>query len=236
MANQERSRLIPRQERARPTAMRGKFITIEGQDGAGKSTNLDHLAELIREQGIDLVITREPGGTTFGERVRSLVLGSTDQDFGEMAELLMIFAARAQHLEEVILPALNEGSWVLCDRFTDATYAYQGGGRDMGAERISILEDLVQEDIRPDHTFLLDVPVETGEQRAGNRSAPDRFERQAISFKQKVRQCYLQRASAEPNRFSVIDAAKSLDDVKADIETAFLAFIKETLTQSVQPD
>lgn len=212
--------------------MRGKFITIEGQDGAGKSTNLDHLADLIREQGIDLVITREPGGTPFGERVRTLVLGSTDQDFGEMAELLMIFAARAQHIEEVILPALNQGSWVLCDRFTDATYAYQGGGRDMGAERISVLEDLVQKDLRPDHTFLLDVSVETGEERAGNRSAPDRFERLAISFKQKVRQCYLQRAAAEPKRFSVIDAAKSLEQVKADIETAFLAFSKGAFASS----
>lgn len=212
--------------------MRGKFITIEGQDGAGKSTNLDHLAGLIRGQGIDLVITREPGGTSFGERVRSLVLGSTDQDFGDMAELLMIFAARAQHIEEVILPALNRGCWVLCDRFTDATYAYQGGGRDMGAERISVLEKLVQGELRPDHTFLLDVPVETGQERAGNRSAPDRFERLAISFKQKVRQCYLQRAEAEPQRFSTIDAAKSLEEVKADIEMAFAAFSKEALKES----
>ncbi|MFT6006283.1 MAG: dTMP kinase [Pseudoalteromonas tetraodonis] len=203
---------------------RGSFITIEGQDGAGKSTNVEVVQAYLQQHDIDFVHTREPGGTTFGEQVRDLLLGSGDDSLGEMAELLLVFAARAEHIKQVIEPALSQGKWVLCDRFTDATYAYQGGGRGMSMSEIAKLEQSIQGSLRPDLTLLLDLPVELGESRAGQRSEPDRFEKQQIGFKQKVRDCYLQRAAAEPKRIKLIDASQSLQDVKDQILKALTEF------------
>ena len=203
----------------------GKFITVEGQDGAGKSTNIGVIQDCLTQHGIDFVETREPGGTRFGEQVRELLLNSADEQLGSRAELLLVFAARAQHIEEVITPALKQGKWVLCDRFTDATYAYQGGGRGLADTDIASLEQSVQGNLRPNLTLLLDVPIEIGISRAGSRSEPDRFELQQASFKQKVRDCYLQRAQAEPARIQVIDASMTLPDVKQSILKSLTAFI-----------
>jgi len=205
--------------------MRGKFLTIEGQDGAGKSTNIAVMREFLESQCIDFVLTREPGGTPFGEQVRELILNSGDEAIGNKAELLLMFAARAQHIEKVIEPALEQGKWVLCDRFTDATYAYQGAGRNMGDDGIALLEDYVQQALRPDLTLVLDLPTEIGESRAGNRSAPDRFEQQKLDFKQRVRDSYLQRAQADSTRMKVIDASQTLDQVKQAVEAQLQEFI-----------
>ena len=206
--------------------VRGKFITIEGQDGAGKSTNLQVMRTILQQANIAIVETREPGGTEFGESVRQLLLSSDDDVIGAKAELLMIFAARAQHIVEVIEPALARGAWVLCDRFTDATYAYQGGGRGIAMSVIAQLEQTVQGDLRPDLTVLLDLPVALGEDRAGQRSAPDRFEKQQLQFKQKVRDCYLQIAATNRQRVQVIDASQSLQQVKAAIGLVLQHFIE----------
>ena len=196
--------------------MRGKFITIEGQDGAGKSTNVSAMQEYLSSNSIDFIHTREPGGTELGEKLRELLLNSSES-IADKSELLMMFAARAQHIESVIEPALSSGTWVLCDRFTDASYAYQGAGRGISFDDIALLESYVQQGLTPDLTLVLDLPVQLSEQRAGQRSAPDRFEQQQQDFKQKVRDCYLQRAQDEPTRMKVIDAAKPLDDVKASV-------------------
>ncbi|NND81032.1 MAG: dTMP kinase [Gammaproteobacteria bacterium] len=204
----------------------GKFITIEGQDGAGKSTNIMVVEACLKEQGIDYLNTREPGGTRLGEQIRELLLSDGDDLIGDYAELLLMFAARAQHIDEVIEPALSSGQWVLCDRFTDATYAYQGGGRGIAMQRIAELEQNVQGELRPDFTLLLDLPVEQGEQRAGDRSAPDRFEQQQIDFKQRVRDCYLQRAAAEPNRIKVVDASASMAQVEAAVISVMQDFLR----------
>ena len=196
---------------------RGKFLTIEGQDGAGKSTNIAIMQAHLEESGIEFVQTREPGGTAFGEKVRELILNSGDDLMGNKSELLLMFAARAQHIETVIEPALKSGKWVLCDRFTDASYAYQGAGRNMGMADIQLLEDYVQQGLTPDLTLVLDLPTEMGESRAGQRSAPDRFEQQKLDFKQRVRDCYLTRAKEEPQRMKVIDASQSLEQVKRSV-------------------
>lgn len=193
---------------------RGRFITIEGQDGAGKSTNISVIHDYLEQNGIAFVQSREPGGTVFGERIRELLLSSDDNFIGDMAELLLVFAARAQHITEVIEPALADGVWVLCDRFTDATYAYQGAGRGISMTDIQTLEQTVQGQLRPDLTIVLDVPVEVGESRAGQRSSPDRFELQKLEFKQKVRDCYISRVKQMPERMRVVDASQSLEDVK----------------------
>ena len=196
--------------------MRGKFITIEGQDGAGKSTNVSAMKEYLSSNSIDFIHTREPGGTELGEKLRELLLNSSES-IADKSELLMMFAARAQHIESVIEPALSSGTWVLCDRFTDASYAYQGAGRGISFDDIALLESYVQQGLAPDLTLVLDLPVQLSEQRAGQRSAPDRFEQQQQDFKQKVRDCYLRRAQDEPTRMKVIDASKPLDDVKASV-------------------
>ena len=196
---------------------RGKFLTIEGQDGAGKSTNIAIMQAHLEENGIEFVQTREPGGTAFGEKVRELILNSGDDLMGNKSELLLMFAARAQHIETVIEPVLKSGKWVLCDRFTDASYAYQGAGRNMGMADIQLLEDYVQQGLTPDLTLVLDLPTEMGESRAGQRSAPDRFEQQKLDFKQRVRDCYLARAKEEPQRMKVIDASQSLEQVKQSV-------------------
>jgi len=188
---------------------RGKFITLEGGEGAGKSTSLQFLRAHIMASGRDLLTTREPGGTGLGEALRDLLLHRSDYAVGTDAELLMIFAARAQHLEEVIRPALAAGRWVLCDRFTDATYAYQGGGRGVDDTRIADLEQWVQGGLRPDLTILFDLPVDTGLERAGRRSAPDRFEREGRDFLKLVHDYYRAAAARDPQRFRVVDASQT---------------------------
>ena len=207
-------------------AEQGKFITVEGQDGAGKSTNIEIIEAVLQQHNIEYVHTREPGGTELGEKLRALLLNDSDAMIGDTAELLIIFAARAQHLDEVIKPALAAGKWVLCDRFTDATYAYQGGGRGLDVKTISALETLVQGDLRPDLTVLLDVPVSVGEERADNRGEPDRFEQQQQSFKQRVRAGYLARAKEEPARFSIVDASLALAQVQAQVEQVLVDYIQ----------
>ena len=199
--------------------MQGKFITVEGSEGVGKSSNLAYIEDYLSNAGINVVRTREPGGTPLGESIRELLLDARQTAMCDDTELLLMFAARAQHLAEVIRPALATGHWVLCDRFTDATYAYQGGGRSVPMERIRVLEDWVQGELRPDHTLLLDMPVGAGLERAGNRSQPDRFEQEQHAFFERVREAYLARAQAEPGRIHVIDASPALDKVQAQIAT-----------------
>ncbi|TNE75669.1 MAG: dTMP kinase [Gammaproteobacteria bacterium] len=209
-------------------SQQAKFITIEGGEGVGKTTNIDFVRHWLQEQGIDYVATREPGGTPLAEEVRSLLVTPRDEPVDENTELLLMFAARAQHLSQVIRPALDSGKWVLCDRFTDATYAYQGGGRGVLMEKIAGLESLVQGCLRPDLTLLLDIPVEVGMARANGRSAPDRFEQEKLSFFNAVRNCYLARAAAEPDRFRVIDASQPLSQVQRDIASALRDFVDQT--------
>lgn len=205
--------------------MTGKFITIEGIEGAGKSTCMAVAAAEMEKRGLSVVQTREPGGTDLGEDLRALLLGHRHQGMGDDAELLLMFAARAEHLFRKIRPALDKEEWVLCDRFTDATYAYQGGGRGLDEHRIAMLEDWVQGDLRPDLTLIMDLPVEQGMERAGNRSAPDRFESEAFSFFERVRLRYLEIAAANPKRVHVIDASRSLEDVSDAIATVVGDFI-----------
>ncbi len=195
--------------------MAGRFITVEGIEGVGKSTQIDFLRGLLEARGVPVTVTREPGGTPLGEAIRSLLLDRRHTGMAADTELLLMFAARAQHLAEVIRPALAAGRWVLCDRFTDATYAYQGAGRGIGPGRIAVLEDFVQDGLRPDLTILLDAPVATGLARAGRRGPGDRFERETVNFFERVRAGYLQRASAEPGRFRVIDAGRRRGEVEA---------------------
>ncbi len=192
---------------------RGRFITLEGIEGVGKSTQAAFLAEHLRAGGRDVVATREPGGTSIGDRIRSILLDPAGEGPAEDTELLLMFAARAEHLARVIRPALAAGQWVVCDRFTDATYAYQGGGRGIAAERIERLENWVQGDLRPDRTFLLDLPVEEGLRRARGDRDGDRFEREQRDFFERVRRIYLERARAEPERYRVIDAGGSVEHV-----------------------
>ncbi|MBI6897241.1 dTMP kinase [Pseudomonas putida] len=198
--------------------MSGLFITLEGPEGAGKSTNRDYLAARLREQGVDVVMTREPGGTPLAERIRELLLAPSEERMAVDTELLLMFAARAQHLAEVIHPALARGDVVLCDRFTDATYAYQGGGRGLPVERIAILEAFVQGELRPDLTLVFDLPVEVGLARAAARGRLDRFEQEGQAFFEAVRQAYLQRAGQQPQRYRLLDAAQSLSAVQQAID------------------
>ena len=203
---------------------RGLFITIEGGEGVGKTTNIAVIERWLQQQGISYQLTREPGGTPLAEEIRRLLLEHRDETLQPTTELLMMFAARAQHLHQLIEPALAQGKWVLCDRFTDATYAYQGGGRRMSVQQIATLEELVQGPRRPDYTLLLDAPIEVGMARASQRGALDRFESEQLDFFQRVRDCYLARAQSEPNRFRVIDTNRSPDAIAADL-TALLATI-----------
>jgi dTMP kinase len=197
----------------------GKFITLEGGEGAGKSSSMDFIESCLREAGREVVVTREPGGTPLGEEIRELLLKPKERGLCSDAELLLIFAARAQHLDEVIRPALARGAWVLCDRFTDATYAYQGRGRGIAHEHIAALEQWVQCGLKPDLTLLFDVPVEQGLERANKRSAPDRFELAGQSFLERVRVGYLEAATREPGRIRVIDASQPPAKVKAHLKT-----------------
>ena len=199
-------------------APRGMFLTIEGTEGVGKSTNLQFIKETIESHGIELVVTREPGGTPLAEQIRHLLLDVRDEPFDPTAELLMIFAARAQHIREVIKPALDTGKWVLSDRFTDATFAYQGYGRGLSVETILLLENLVQGDLRPDKTFLLDIDVALGLERARARAELDRFEQEDLEFFERVRVGYQKRVAEFPARYAVIDASKELDHVQKQIK------------------
>ena len=198
-------------------ADRGRFITVEGIEGAGKSTQMDVLRRFLDAKRIPVVMTREPGGTPLGETVRSLLLNPDNVGMSTDAELLLVFAARAEHLHKVVRPALESGNWVLSDRFTDATYAYQGGGRGIAQARIAALEQWVQGDLRPDLTLLLDVTVETGMARIVARGQPDRCEREDGAFFQRIRDNYLQRAAAEPQRFRRIDASAAVEQVSQEV-------------------
>ena len=197
--------------------MRGRFITLEGVEGAGKSTMLHRVGEWLESCGHQLVRTREPGGTELAEKLRDILLDRNNLDLSGKAELLLMFAARAQHLDELIRPALGRGDWVLCDRFTDATWAYQGGGRGLPAADIMALETLVHDDLQPDLTLLLDLPVETGLRRVLKRGEADRFENESLRFFERVRSAYLERARQAPGRFAVIDAAVGVEDVWAQV-------------------
>jgi dTMP kinase len=196
--------------------MRGKFITLEGIDGAGKSSHLAWLAEHLRQAGREVVVTREPGGTPLGEKLRAILLRDP-MDAG--SEALLMFAARQEHLARVVRPALARGAWVVSDRFTDATFAYQGGGRAFPAEKLRILEAWVQEGLQPDLTLFFDVPVSTGQRRLERAKGPqDRFEQEDAAFHERVRAVYLDRARQFPERFRVIDAARSFDEVRKALE------------------
>ncbi len=198
--------------------MTGLFITLEGPEGAGKSTNREYLAERLRAEGIDVVLTREPGGTPLAERIRELLLVPSDEAMCADTELLLVFAARAQHLDQVIRPALARGAVVLCDRFTDATYAYQGGGRGLSQARIATLETFVQGALRPDLTLVFDLPVEVGLARASARGRLDRFEQEGRAFFDAVRSTYLERAQAQPQRYRLVDAAQTLEQVQVQLD------------------
>ena len=197
--------------------MIGRLITLEGLEGVGKSTNMDFIQRKLKDAGIDVDVTREPGGTPLAENIRDLVLDTADEPLPDLCELLLIFAARSAHLENRIRPALDHGRWVLCDRFTDATYAYQGGGRGLPLEIIASLEDLIQSGLRPDLTILLDTPVEIGLQRIRERGGTDRFESQRLEFFQRAREVYLSRAQQEPERCVVVDASRPLAQVQDDL-------------------
>lgn len=198
--------------------MTGLFITLEGPEGAGKSTNREYLAAQLRAEGIDVLLTREPGGTPLAERIRELLLAPSEETMHADTELLLVFAARAQHLAEVIKPALARGAVVLCDRFTDATYAYQGGGRGLSHDRIAVLESFVQGGLRPDLTLVFDLPVEVGLARATARGRLDRFEQEGRTFFDAVRSTYLNRAKVEPQRYRLVDAAQPLAQVQRSLD------------------
>jgi dTMP kinase len=194
------------------------FITLEGSEGVGKTSNLEFIKSMLNEAGIDFIETREPGGTPLGEALRDNLLGEEFKGMSDDAELMLMFAARAEHVAKVIRPALEEGKWVLCDRFTDSTFAYQGGGRQLDLNRIKGLEQWVLGDLRPDLTLLLDAPVEVGRERAGKRSAPDRFEQERDAFFNRVRDMYLQRANNDPDRMKIIDASLDLEAVQLQVK------------------
>jgi len=206
--------------------MSGRFITVEGGEGAGKTTQLAFMRDDLERAGLRVVVTREPGGTMLGEEIRHLLLDHRHDGMSLAAETLLMFAARAEHLDQVIRPALAEGCWVLCDRFTDATYAYQGGGRGLPLERIAVLEDWVQGALRPDLTLLFDLPVAVGLARAGKRSAADRFEQEDRAFFERVRAMYLERAARDPERYRIINADQSIAAVRAAVESRLAEFLR----------
>jgi dTMP kinase len=205
---------------------RGRFITLEGGEGVGKTTNLAFVAAQLEAAGIDVEQTREPGGTPLAERIREVIVAPSGEPVPPMAELLLIFAARALHIEGRIRPALDAGRWILCDRFTDASYAYQGAGRGLGEAPVRWLEAQVQGELRPDLTILLDADPAIGLARAGARGAADRFEQERLEFFSRVRAGYLARAATEPGRFRIVAAGRPLDEVQADIRTHIIKFIE----------
>lgn len=191
-----------------------KFITFEGVDGAGKSTHLQWFADTLRQRGLEVLVTREPGGTPLGERLREILL---NQPMHAGTEVLLMFAARIEHIEQVIRPALQRGTWVISDRFSDASFAYQGGGRGVALSKLEQLERWVHEDLQPDLTLLFDIPIEVARQRLSNNATLDRFEQEKGGFFEKVRQAYLERCKKHPRRFALIDAAQTPEEVKADL-------------------
>lgn len=200
--------------------MNAKFISIEGIEGAGKSTQLAFIQRYLSDKGKLLTVTREPGGTPLGEEIRSLLLTPTESGIAIDTELLLMFSARAEHVARVIQPALERGEWVISDRFTDATFAYQGGGRGISQQRISELANWTLKDLKPDLTLLFDLPVEVGQQRVLSRNqGVDRFEQEKVEFFQKIRTCYLERAEQEPNRIKVIDSSKSIAEIQSQLVT-----------------
>ena len=208
---------------------RGKFITIEGIEGVGKSTNMATLVECLEAAGHKVLTTREPGGTPLAEDIRDILMNRGDEPVPEIAEVLLMFAARSFNINNVIVPALDAGTWVVCDRFTDSTRAYQGGGRGIPMETIDRVADWVHGDTWPDVTILLDAPVEVGMDRAGRRSKPDRFEQERHDFFQRVRECYLQLAVSAPDRFIITDTTRSIEEVRTDIATIVARLLDDDL-------
>ncbi len=204
---------------------KGRFITVEGIEGTGKSTNLHFLASLIEAAGYDVLQTREPGGSPIAEQIRQLILDHDQEPMPPITELLLFFAARSLHLQNKILPALKEGKWVLCDRFADASHAYQGVGRKLGVNRVERLKEWVLDGLEPDLTVLLDAPAEIGMSRAAARGEGDRMDNETLVFYQRVRGAYLELADAHPERFVVIDASLSLDRVQEAISQAMAHFL-----------
>ena len=204
----------------------GCFVTVEGGEGAGKTTQLAFMRAYLEQAGCRVTLTREPGGTPLGEDIRALLLGHRHDGMALATETLLMFAARAEHLERVIRPALTAGHWVLCDRFTDATYAYQGGGRGLPPERIAILEDWTQGELRPDLTLVFDLPVEMGLERAGRRGEADRFEREETAFFERIRAVYLDRARRNPDRYRIVDAGRPVETVRAEVETILATWLE----------
>jgi len=209
--------------------IKGKFISLEGSEGAGKTTNMVYIKDLCEAKGFNVICTREPGGTDISEKIRELLLDKSNSNFLADTELLLMFAARSQHLNELIIPALNRGDWIISDRFTDASFAYQGGGRGMSWERICLLRDWVQGELRPDLTLLFDLPVKTGMARAKKRGPTDRFEEEDIEFFDKVRQGYFRVATEEKQRFTIVDANQTETQVQKQVEKIVLAFINKGL-------
>jgi dTMP kinase len=199
---------------------RACFITLEGLEGAGKTSRLADLKAFLERRGKNVLTTREPGGTALGEQLRQLLLAPTQEPMAPLTELLLMFAARSEHVFDLILPALEAGRWVLCDRYVDASFAYQGGGRGLGEAPVAALEALLPPRARPDLTLLLDLPVQIGLARARGRSAADRFEQETVAFHQRVREAYLARARRHPQRYCIIDAAAGPEQVQAAIERA----------------
>ncbi|MFT5501631.1 MAG: dTMP kinase [Woeseiaceae bacterium] len=206
---------------------RGKFITVEGIEGVGKSTNIDHLSAIIEAHGFEVLRTREPGGTPMAERIRQMLLEHGEEDLPDIAELLLFFASRSLHIRNAICPALEAGKWVVCDRFTDASRAYQGNGRGLDMQRINMLAEWVQDGLEPDLTILLDASAEIGMQRAQQRGEADRLESEQQSFYQRVRQGYLDLAAAHPQRFVVLDASGSMAEVRAEVERVTAQLISD---------
>jgi dTMP kinase len=205
--------------------MRGKFITLEGIDGAGKSTHLEWLAVFLQNRGIPVRVTREPGGTELGEKLRQILL-DRNQHLHPETEALLMFGARREHLDKVIVPALEAGTWVVCDRFTDATYAYQSGGSGIPWGRIGDLEQWVHQGLQPDITFCFDVAPEVGRSRSGRIKSPDRFEQEQSDFFRRVREAYLRRAREHPERIYVVDAGAGISEVQKNLEVIVLSICK----------
>ena len=201
---------------------RGKFITIDGVEGAGKSTQIDFIYNLLKSKGIKLILTREPGGTDLGERIRELLLGNDIDSMHSDTELLLMFADRNEHIQTKVIPALESGHWVLSDRFTDASYAYQGGGRGLDVKRIAELEKWVLQGFVPDLTFLLDVDIELGMRRIKSRGVKDRIEQETMDFFARVRDSYIQRSQMFPDRIKLIDATKSIENTSQQIKSILL--------------
>lgn len=213
------------------TQKRGRFITLEGSEGVGKSSLLPEVQKVLTSHGVDVCCTREPGGTPLGEQLREVLLGTTEPMVAK-AELLLMFASRAQHIESVIEPALASGRWVLCDRFTDASFAYQGGGRQLGFDRIETIEDWVQEGLKPDLTLLLDATRETSNARTRRRRSLDRIESEGDDFFERIRNAYLERAKLFPGRIRVLDANQDFDTVRRSMQETLIPLLTEWIGEA----